>query len=71
MISHNYVSFALFEGGTNFFKKKQDSATIKWKYVDQKALSTLGLTSGVRKVMLLLVIMHCRPVSSKREDDRL
>ncbi|KAL8549123.1 hypothetical protein ACS0TY_008110 [Phlomoides rotata] len=37
-------------GGTTLLKKKQDSATIMWKYVDKKALSTLGLTSGVRKV---------------------
>lgn len=43
----------LFEGGTSFLQKKQEEATIKWKYVDDKTLATLGLTSGVRKVIYL------------------
>ncbi|KAI3450165.1 hypothetical protein Pfo_006830 [Paulownia fortunei] len=41
-------------GGMDFLQKKQESATMKWKYVDNKALSTLGLTSGVRKVYTMI-----------------
>lgn len=35
-------------------QRMQESATLTWKYVDGEALSSLGLTSGVRKVKLLL-----------------
>ncbi|KAL0370920.1 UNVERIFIED_CONTAM: Adenine DNA glycosylase [Sesamum angustifolium] len=38
------------KGGMNFLQRNQESTTMTWKFVDNKALSTLGLTSGVRKV---------------------
>ncbi|KAK4492147.1 hypothetical protein RD792_002944 [Penstemon davidsonii] len=44
------------KGGANFLQRKQQSTTLTWKCVDNKALSTLGLTSGVRKVMLSVVL---------------
>ncbi|KAL7113690.1 hypothetical protein ACP275_04G076000 [Erythranthe tilingii] len=44
----------LTEGGMNCLHKKQESSTMKWKFVDDKALSTLGLTSGVRKVCTMV-----------------
>ncbi|KAL1545119.1 adenine DNA glycosylase-like isoform X2 [Salvia divinorum] len=41
--------------GANCIQEKQEeTATIKWKYVDEKALSTLGLTSGVRKAYTMI-----------------
>ncbi|KAH6766117.1 HhH-GPD base excision DNA repair family protein [Perilla frutescens var. hirtella] len=64
-------------GGTNFLQKKQEeTATIKWKYVDNEALSTLGLTSGVRKVCTMIQKFKqdgSSPVSAtarKRRDKR-
>ncbi|KAG8388822.1 hypothetical protein BUALT_Bualt02G0165000 [Buddleja alternifolia] len=36
-------------GGENFLPRKQTGKTMTWKSVDHEALSTLGLTSGVRK----------------------
>ncbi|PIN19788.1 A/G-specific adenine DNA glycosylase [Handroanthus impetiginosus] len=42
------------KGGMDFLQKKQESATMMWKYVDNVALSTLGLTSGVRKVYTMV-----------------
>ncbi|KAK6141545.1 hypothetical protein DH2020_024712 [Rehmannia glutinosa] len=41
-------------GGMNFLQKKQETTTMKWKCVDNKVLSTLGLTSGVRKVYTMI-----------------
>ncbi|XP_057789628.1 adenine DNA glycosylase-like [Salvia miltiorrhiza] len=42
-------------GGTDSIQEKQEeNTTIKWKYVDEKALSTLGLTSGVRKAYTMI-----------------
>ncbi|GFQ04184.1 a/g-specific adenine DNA glycosylase [Phtheirospermum japonicum] len=46
--------FHLSEGGMDFILKEQGSTTMKWKCVDSKALSTLGLTSGVRKVYTMV-----------------
>ncbi|CAA0806584.1 A/G-specific adenine DNA glycosylase [Striga hermonthica] len=40
--------------GLNFLPKEKGSTTVKWKCVDSKALSTLGLTSGVRKVYTMV-----------------
>ncbi|KAL3625779.1 hypothetical protein CASFOL_030308 [Castilleja foliolosa] len=46
--------FHLSEGGMDFLLKEQGNATMKWKCVDGKALSSLGLTSGVRKVYTMV-----------------
>lgn len=45
-----------FEGGADFLQKEQESSTMTWKYVDNKTLSTLGLTSGVRKVVPFVIL---------------
>ncbi|KAL6516422.1 hypothetical protein OROGR_019727 [Orobanche gracilis] len=42
-------------GGVNFLLKEQGSTTIKWKCIDRNALSTLGLTSAVRKDDIVLI----------------
>ncbi|XP_042045255.1 adenine DNA glycosylase-like isoform X2 [Salvia splendens] len=39
---------------TGMQEKQEETTTIKWKYVDEKALSTLGLTSGVRKAYTMV-----------------
>lgn len=48
----NYVAtdsaFCRFEDEMSFFRK-HSKKTLTWKYVDSEALSSLGLTSGVRK----------------------
>ncbi|KAL6501151.1 hypothetical protein OROHE_025081 [Orobanche hederae] len=41
-------------GGVDFLLKEQGSTTIKWKCIDSNALSTLGLTSAVRKVYTMV-----------------
>ncbi|CAI9770708.1 unnamed protein product [Fraxinus pennsylvanica] len=42
------------KGGKTCMQRMQESATLTWKYVDGDALSSLGLTSGVRKVSTMV-----------------
>ncbi|KAF3971006.1 hypothetical protein CMV_005350 [Castanea mollissima] len=42
------------KGGGNHLSGIQDKATMTWKYVDGKALSSMGLTSSVRKVYTMV-----------------
>ncbi|XP_031281623.1 adenine DNA glycosylase-like [Pistacia vera] len=42
------------KGGTNDWFEKQDKGTITWKCVESNALSSMGLTSGVRKVYTMV-----------------
>ena len=48
------IAFSWHEGGGNHLSGIQDKETMTWKYVDGKALSSMGLTSSVRKVVLIL-----------------
>ena len=45
------ISFSWPEGVGNQLSGIQDKETMTWKYVDGKALSSMGLTSSVRKVV--------------------
>lgn len=49
-----YPWFALLwhEGGIDKWVEKQDKGTLSWKCVDGGTLASMGLTSGVRKVMM-------------------
>ncbi|KAL2470828.1 A/G-specific adenine DNA glycosylase [Abeliophyllum distichum] len=42
------------KGGMNFMQRTQECVTLTWKFVDGEALSSLGLTSGVRKVCTMV-----------------
>lgn len=59
MYEFAFLSFCLYpcwgifwhEGGRNDWFEKQDKGAMTWKCVESNALSSMGLTSGVRKVM--------------------
>ena len=44
--------FFVVEGGMKVLsRKKRDSEALPWKYVDSNVISSMGLTSSVRKVI--------------------
>ncbi|KAJ4847446.1 hypothetical protein Tsubulata_043386 [Turnera subulata] len=49
-----YVELLVFKGVARDLFSKLEQETIPWKCVDSNALSTLGLTSGVRKVYTMV-----------------
>ncbi|KAL1189434.1 Adenine DNA glycosylase [Cardamine amara subsp. amara] len=57
-------------GGTNDLFKDQTKDTLTWKYVDSDVLSTMGLTSAVRKVYSMVeahkLSLSVAPASSNR-----
>jgi A/G-specific adenine glycosylase len=49
---HPSLGFCLLAGDMSDLFSKQSRENMTWKCVDREALSSLGLTSGVRKVMI-------------------
>ncbi|KAL3517917.1 hypothetical protein ACH5RR_020506 [Cinchona calisaya] len=53
-----------------FWNKRQGGDGIKWKFVDRQTLSSMGLTSGVRKVYSMIENYNQSRVSSLRAEAR-
>lgn len=50
-------SYVVSEGGLKHLGDDENHSTISWKYVDGSSIESMGLTSGVRKVIYLSMLL--------------